>query len=106
MTEQNEQLTRVYAKTSDAVLAFVAKRLSDPEAKGAFTADQLRFFVNNTVVAGVSPSSSDRVLRMLRQQNKLNYLVLNRGKSLYRALPVTPYVPEPLPVNGVDFIGN
>ncbi len=86
--EQTEQLNRVTATTTDAILAFIAARLADEETKGAFTADQLRNYVNNTVTGGVSPSTADRVLRNLRQQGKLDYLVLNRGKSLYRAVPI------------------
>jgi phage/plasmid-associated DNA primase len=94
MTEQTQQINRVYSKTSDAVLAFIKMRLSDTENNGAFTADQLRFYVTNNVAGGVSPGSSDRILRMLRQEGKLNYIVLNRGKSLYRAVPLNNPVPS------------
>ena len=89
MTEQTEQLNRVAVTTKDAILAFINARLADPELKGTFTADQLRFYVNNNTASGVSPSSADRVLRMLRQAGKVSYVVLNRGKSLYRANPLT-----------------
>lgn len=82
------QLNRIAASTSEAVLEFIKGRLADPELNGAFTSDQLRFYVTNNVKGGVSPSSADRVLRMLRQQGKVNYLVLNRLKSLYRAYPL------------------
>jgi hypothetical protein len=88
MTEQTQQLNRVAATTKEAILDFIKQRLADTENNGAFTADQLRFYVNNNVVGGVSPSSADRVLRMLKQQNKIMYIVLNRGRSLYRALPL------------------
>jgi hypothetical protein len=88
MLEQTQQLNRVAATTKDAILAFIKQRLADTENNGAFTADQLRFYVNNNVTGGVSPSSADRVLRMLRQQGLIDYCVLNRGKSLYRALPL------------------
>ncbi len=95
MTEQTQQLNRVAATTKDAILDFINQRLADTENKGAFTSDQLRFYVQNNVVGRVSPSSADRVLRMLRQENKINYIVLNRGKSLYRAVPV-PYFSQEL----------
>src|ERR1019366_10827837 len=88
MTEQTQQLNRVAATTKEAILEFIGQRLNDTNSHGAFTADQLRFYVNNSVTGGVSPSSADRVLRQLRQENKLNYIVLNRGKSLYRAVPI------------------
>lgn len=86
MTEQTQQLNRVAATTKDAILEFYNQRVSSCD--DTFTADQLRFYVQNNVVGGVSPSSADRVLRLLRQQNKINYIVLNRGKSLYRAVPM------------------
>ncbi len=92
---QTQQLNRVAATTKDAILYFIKQRLTDFDGSGgAFTADQLRFYVNNNVVGGVSPSSADRVLRQLRQENKINYIVLNRGKSLYRAVPVQQSVPS------------
>lgn len=88
MTEQTQQINRVAATTKEAILDFIKARLADTENNGAFTADQLRFYVNNNVAGGVSPSSADRVLRMLRQEGLVDYCVLNRGRSLYRALPL------------------
>jgi hypothetical protein len=98
-TIQTPQLNRVAATTSEAILEFIRQRLADTETKGAFTADQLRFYVTNHVSGGVSPSSADRVLRMLRQKGALDYVVLNRGKSLYRAMPITE-VRATVTVNG------
>lgn len=73
---------------ANAIQDFISQRLADTENGGAFTADQLRFYVQNNTISGASPSSADRVLRMLKQQNKIMYIVLNRGRSLYRALPL------------------
>jgi hypothetical protein len=87
-TVQTQQFNRVAATTKEAILDFINERLTS--YNGVFTSNQLRFYVSNNVVGGVSPSSADRVLRMLRQKNKINYIVLNRGKSLYRAVPVSP----------------
>ena len=86
--EQQQQLKRVMATAGEAILEFYKQRLFDEETKGAFTADQLRFFVNNNVEHAVSPSTADRVLRNLRSQSKLDYIVLNRGRSLYRFMPL------------------
>ena len=94
MTEQTQQITRVAATTKDAILDFIKQRLADTENNGAFTADQLRFYVNNNMEKAVSPSTADRVLRNLRKQNLVNYVVLNRGKSLYRAMPTEQYFPQ------------
>ena len=87
MTEQEKQIARVYATTAEAIKDFYVQRLADDVNHGAFTADQLRAFVNDNVENGVSPSSSDRILRLLRQRGEVDYIVLNRGKSLYRAVP-------------------
>ncbi len=79
---------RTYDNISETVLAFVNLRLSQgPDSK--FTGEQLRFFVQNNMNGRISPGSPDRILRMLRRAGKLNYVVLNRGKSLYEARPVT-----------------
>ena len=77
----------LFPTAKDAILSFVNSKLTI-ESNPEFTADQLRFFVNNNTAGGVSPSSSDRVLRQLRQSGKLDYAVINRGKSIYRALPL------------------
>ena len=76
----------LWPTTAAAILAFYGQRMDSEDR--TFTADQLRFYVNNNVIGKVSPSSADRVLRMLRQQGQIDYTVLNRGKSLYRAEPL------------------
>ena len=93
MTETKQQ----FSTAGEAILAFDNQRVNQPGEGSAFTADQLRFFVTNNVKGGVSPSSSDRVLRNLRQQGKLDYIVLNRGKSLYRAVPLGTTKPAVVP---------
>ncbi len=82
MTEQTQQLNRVAATTKDAILDFMKARLASGDP--TFTSDQLRFYVTNNVVGKVSPSSADRVLRLLRQQGMVDYYVVNRGRSLYK----------------------
>lgn len=88
MNEQEQQLKRVFSSAAEAVKQFITERLADTETKGAFTADQLRNYVQNNITGRISPSSSDRVLRELRIKGVIDYLVLNRGKSLYRAVPL------------------
>jgi hypothetical protein len=79
-------LTRTYDSLAQAVESFYKLRLgTDPK----FTANQLRFFVQNNYTAKTSPGSADRVLRMLRKAGKVEYVVLNRAQSLYEARPVT-----------------
>ena len=80
----------MYPSAKDAVLAFITERLANTDSNGAaFTADSLRNFVMNNTEGGVSPSSADRILRMLRLSGRLDYTVLNRGKSIYKAVPLT-----------------
>ncbi len=38
--------------------------------------------------SNVAPGSPDRVMRDLRSRKKINYVLVNRAKSLYRALPL------------------
>jgi hypothetical protein len=84
--EQTQQLNRVAVTTKDAILEFMKQRLASEDP--TFTSDQLRFYVTNNVVGKVSPSSADRVLRLLRQQGMVDYYVVNRGRSLYKAVPL------------------
>ena len=76
----------MYPTAAAAVEAFWERRVSS--ADPSFTGDQLRFFVTNNIQGKASPSTSDRILRMLRQSGKIDYTVENRGLSLYRAVPL------------------
>ena len=79
--------TKTLAPTAAvAVLEFVTQRLNS--ADPTFTSDQLRFYVQNNIVGKASPSTTDRVLRDLRAKGKLDYIVLNRGLSLYKAVKI------------------
>ncbi len=69
-----------------AVQDFWAQRLGSEDP--TFTAAQLRFYLQNNCVGQVSPSTADRILRMLRQKGQIDYVVLNRGLSLYRMVPL------------------
>ena len=66
-----------------AVLAFWEQRVDSEDP--TFTATQLRFYVWNNYTGKTSPSSADRILRMLRQKGQLDYTVENRGRSIYKA---------------------
>jgi hypothetical protein len=56
-----------------------------------FHADDLRVFVE-TAIGKSAPASADRILRDLRKAGKINYVVTDRSKSLYKLLPITPAV--------------
>ena len=75
-----------------AVLEFYTSRVTDI-FKVVFTAEELRQYVKANV-PNAAPGSSDRILRMLRQKNMLNYMVLSRKASLYKFLPLHDIVTE------------
>lgn len=80
--EQRNNLVRVRARIGLRIVEFWRERLrGDP----MFTADDLRAHVAS--IAESAPASADRILRDLRQRGVLNYEVVNRAHSLYRALP-------------------
>ena len=53
-----------------------------------FFAEELRELVAS-MINKLAPGTTDRILRQLRQQNVINYVVLNRAQSLYKFIPVT-----------------
>ena len=74
--EQTEHLQRVSARIGAAIIQFIG-------AGRGFYADQLRQHVAASV-GPVAPCSAYRILRLLRQQGHIGYLVLSRRNSLYR----------------------
>lgn len=52
-----------------------------------FTANDLRHYVNAKNF-GTAPASADRVMRLLKKKGVINYAVVNRGRSLYQAVPL------------------
>lgn len=76
--EQRENLERVSSRIGRAIVQFCSER----GAGKRFHADELRNHV--TAATGINaPASADRVLRDLRQRNKLGYTVVSRRESLY-----------------------
>lgn len=81
----DNQLERVALNLNQIIIQFWEKKLAAQEPR--FTSHELRQVVNHYHY-GTAPASADRVLRQLRKQGKVNYAVINRGKSLYLALPL------------------
>ena len=69
------------ARIAVAVEQFVRERVGQE-----FTANEMRSYVANLVPS--APGSPDRVMRKLRAEYKINYVLVDRMKSLYRAIPV------------------
>lgn len=83
MTEQAENIQRVNQAIGQHVTAFLDSHLNQE-----FHVDEMRQYVSANVDGYVAPASPDRILRMLRQKGAVNYTVISRSRSLYRALPV------------------
>lgn len=82
MATQTANLHRVRSRIADLVLAFVEARLSsNPTFRGA----ELVAYVSQ--FESCSPSSPDRILRLLAQEGRVSYQILNRRQSLYRLIP-------------------
>lgn len=83
----DKELKRVSENIASIITAYVNGKAatSNPEfnASDVRNACTLKLGFSN-----VAPGSPDRVMRDLRQCNKINYVLVNRAKSLYRALPV------------------
>lgn len=75
-------------RIAGAVQEFLSYKLGDPVNK-EFTAQELRLSVMAKVApTKIAPGSPDRVLRDLRQRKLVNYILISRVKSLYKAVPV------------------
>jgi hypothetical protein len=83
--EQREELDRVATRLNGAILAFCAERIGRQ-----FHADDLRRHVRTQLGEMIAPDSASRILRLLRQKKRVNYVVVNRRASLYQVLPLKP----------------
>ena len=87
-TMPNEQLQRVGLNLNQAIIAFWKQKLySMQDTNLRFTATELRQYVQRHNF-GTAPSSAARVMRNLRQDGQINYVVVNRARSLYQVIPV------------------
>lgn len=79
-----QSLHRVRKKIGWIIYEFCAKRKADgcPE----FHAEELLAAVRS-VLSDVAPDSPSRILRDLRRQGLVNYVLVNRRQSLYRLMP-------------------
>lgn len=75
-------LSRVTSRIGSAIQYFVYCRL---RGDGTFHGSELYDYVRSNV-GPVSPESCNRILRALRQRRRVNYVVLSRSKSHYRAI--------------------
>jgi Fe2+ or Zn2+ uptake regulation protein len=80
--DRPEERKRVYAKIAPIILAFRSMH-----AGKAFHAEELRIYVRHHAPE-IAPDSPSRILRLLREQGRLHYVVIDRRDSLYQFTPV------------------
>ena len=83
MANNAEQLDRVTDRIAPHIIEFWERRLDSEERE--FHMDELLTHVSRNVTA-VAPDSPGRILRDLRRSGIVNYEVVNRRQSLYRAM--------------------
>ena len=95
MNEYNdtpEERARVYSRIAPLIMVFYRDN-----AGKQFHAEDLRRYVL-AVEPDIAPGSPDRILRALRQEGKLDYVVIDRRNSLYQFRAVLPQpTPQPQP---------
>jgi hypothetical protein len=79
--EQQANIERVNERIGAAVLDF-CKECAQTD-HGLFYMEDLRKYVSERVGGYIAPDSPGRILRLLREQGKLDYTVLSRAESLY-----------------------
>ena len=85
MSAQGQNITRVFAKIAPHVVGFCKGRLTQQQP--LFHMEDLESHVR-ALVPDTAPDSPSRILRSLRQQKWLDYVVRNRRDSLYEVLGV------------------
>lgn len=82
MNDAPEERRRVYKKIAPLILEYASTRMGR-----MFHAEDLyqNVLYQNPEIA---PESPGRILRLLRRQGRLNYIVIDRGDSTYQFLAV------------------
>lgn len=83
MNEQTENITRVRETIAPHIVNFIKEH----EGREFHNAD-LQKYVSEHVNGFVSPESPGRILRDLRANGKIDYKLVSRSQSLYRATAV------------------
>jgi DNA-binding PadR family transcriptional regulator len=83
MSEQTENLGRVRDSIAPHIIRFIRER-----AGREFHGADLQQYVASQVNGFIAPGSPDRILRDLRKRGVVDYELLSRSRSLYRAVPL------------------
>lgn len=88
-TDDREERARVYARIAPLIMDFHMLFAGE-----MFHVEQLRQYVRSQV-PDIAPDSPGRILRALRLEGSLNYVIVNRRQSLYQFRAVEPAKPDP-----------
>jgi hypothetical protein len=75
---------RVYAKIAPLIMSF-----REDHAGALFHVEELRVFVREQLPE-IAPDSPGRILRALRLEGRLDYVIINRRESLYQFCAIRP----------------
>ncbi len=78
--EQSENLSRVTGRLASSIVEFFGPRLGQ-----RFHVEELLAYVRSQV-GEVAPDSPGRVMRLLRREKRINYVVVSRSESLYEVV--------------------
>lgn len=81
-----EHLDRVASRIGEVIVAFWRERVKSEEPQ--FHARELLERVVEEAGISCSPDSPSRILRLLKRAGRVNYELVSRADSLYRAVPV------------------
>lgn len=84
---QPHELSRVRGSIATLVLAWLRER--QIRNKSEFHLSELEAYLMKREV-GTTPGSGGRILRLLRSEGVIDYVVLHRSKSLYRITRLSP----------------
>jgi len=93
MNEQQENLNRVRLKIEGAITSFASARLLANNV--TFHMEDLLLHVREQVPF-IAPDSPSRILRLLRQDGVIDYMVISRKNSLYRLYRVRDLIDQPI----------
>jgi hypothetical protein len=85
--DDRSERERVYARIAGTILQFQREHPT-----GTFHVEELREYVT-ALAPDIAPDSPGRILRLLREEGKLNYVVISRSASLYQFRSVEPKPP-------------
>jgi hypothetical protein len=85
MSDAPAERARVYTKIAHEIMAFHATH-----AGTTFHVEELRRFVISRV-PDIAPDSPGRILRLLRREGRLDYVVIDRRDSLYQFCSGDPF---------------